>query len=177
MARKKKAPAPPPEPEILPAPALTTPTGQVIVPEGGEVVDPATASHVTLGDLMRNIRDRSDQLAAAKKLLVAEVLARMDRNAAWTMHAGKGVKLTAPSPRGEAHKGDNLHANLKPLVDAGVITQEAMDAAVREETEWKPMKGGIKKLLAAGDERVKRAIELSAEPDERPRNVRIEVEE
>lgn len=175
MARGKSAPVPA-ELECPPPMPLTTPDGDVLIPSSeGTIVKPSEASHQDLGELLRTIRDHEDQLKAAKKILNEEVLDRMDRNAEWTLRFGKG-KLTAPSPRGDGYKGEALRANLLPLVKEGVITEQALDAAVREDTDWKPMKGGIKKLLAAGDERVARAIELSAEPDERPRSVRVEVE-
>lgn len=161
----------------IPAPApLTTIKGEVVVPGTGQIIDPAGADHVVLGELLRRIRDHEDQLKAAKRLVNAEVIARMDADACWTMGFGAG-KLSAPSPRDVLYDGDRLKANLKPLVKTGKISKKAMEAAVRPETVQKPMKGGIKKLLALGDEDVTKAVEMSSEPDERPRTVRVEVQE
>lgn len=176
MPKKKKAP---PERHIdIPwgAPALTTLTGEVVVPVVGEVFKPVDVDHVTLGEALRFIRENEDQLKAAKKIIVGEVLARMDHKATWTLQFGPG-KLTAPSPRRDPlYVGDRLHANLKQLVADDVIDEDALTAACKKEVEYKPMKGGIKKLKALGEERIDQALELAAEPDERPRSVRVELD-
>jgi hypothetical protein len=161
----------------IPEPApLMTPGGHVIVPGSGEMFRPVEVDHVTLGEYLRRLRDLEDQIKVAKRAVMTEVLARMDHKASWTMQFGPG-KMTAPSPTNEPdYVGDRLHANLEQLVADGVIGEEAALAACKEDLKWKPMKGGIKKLKALGDEKVEQALELASEPNEKPRTVRIELD-
>lgn len=96
------------------------------------------------------IRDFEDTARAAKRLIDAEVIGRLDANARWTVEAGP-YKLSAPSPAPETRvDAQELRGRLEELVADGVLSIAAVDAAVEVVTEFKAKAAGVKALVKLG---------------------------
>ncbi|MBA3688442.1 MAG: hypothetical protein H0W81_06410 [Chloroflexi bacterium] len=130
---------------------------EVAFPITGEVLDLSTADTGKLARARDEILDIERQFREVKHALDAEVLARMDRAAKWTLRAD-GLKLEGTSPgRKSWYDGPALREALMGLVDAGVIDVAAADAAVETVVTYKPSVRGIKALRKLGGE-VEQAI-------------------
>lgn|SRR5512146_113894 len=158
----------------IPAPTPWVADGAVVIQGTGELLDIREADANTLGRLLVQLRSIKDQLEGVKHLVDEEIVARMDRNAEWTMHVG-GIKLTAPGPDQTEFKGDLLRANLLPLVESGKISASALEAAVEEVIDYKPRKRGINALLKLGGQ-IAKAVRHAEVPKDSRRNVRFEIE-
>lgn len=144
----------------------------VVDPQSGEVVF-LDAPVEALGDYLKSVREFESLLKEAKALVNAEVVARMDKAACWTVHS-QGVKLSAPSPAPvEKFDGPALHEALAPMVELNVITVEALDAAVETVVEYKPHLKGLNALRKLGG-RVAEIIAEHTSEDEKKRYVRVD---
>lgn len=120
-------------------------------PATGEELDLSLCSDATLANLRDMIRDAEDEQRQAKRQIDAEVLARMDRNAKWTIKTEGGLELTAPSPASKSeYDAGALHAALMAFVDDGLLSVEAVDAAVEQVLTYKPRVRGIEALRKRG---------------------------
>ena len=141
---------------------------QVVHPVTGELL---TVDHSTeaLAQYLLDVRDLETGLRVDKKAVTTEILRRQDRAASWTTHAGS-LKVSGQSPAPmEVFDGLELRNALGLLVDAGVITVEAMDAAVVTEVKYTPRKAGIAALRKLGGE-VKKVVDglaVEREPERR----------
>jgi hypothetical protein len=103
----------------------------------GELIDPKSASAEALAQYMTNVQSIREDLAAAEAIVSDELVARMDRDAKWTLHVGDPKvqvwEITAPSPTAgtEVYPPDVLETELRALVDRGTITVDAADAALK----------------------------------------------
>lgn len=124
-----------------------TATPIVVHPDTGEVIDLATATAEQLGDVKTAIRALEDRARHAKRLLDEHILAMMDRQAKWTLHAGS-YKLTgqSPAPKTEIPDPAALKAALSELVDQGVLDAGAVDTAVETVITYKPSVRGLNAL-------------------------------
>jgi len=116
----------------------------------GEVValTDATAEHIAA--TRDRILDLESQLREAKTMMDREVLARMDAEHVWTVHAGPW-KLSAPSPAPQAHyDAQAMRTDLMVLVDDGQLSQAAADRAVAEIVDYRASAAGIKALVKGG---------------------------
>src|SRR5438477_2520225 len=110
-------------------------------------VNPATAERIDLDAPSEDLASQLDEahnLEAAfkffKRKLQDELLARMDRAAAWSMKAGEyEISGRSPEPTVE-YDGNALALLLARLVDDGEVSQEAAHAAVEEVVTYKPRK-------------------------------------
>lgn len=119
---------------------------QVANPLTGELLTIANASDRDLADYLVDVRELESSIREHKSLVNRELLARMDRNASWTLPAGDW-KLSAPSPAtGEEWDGAGLYAALCDLSDSGVITMDAVNLAVTIEHVYKVRAVGVKAL-------------------------------
>lgn len=131
--------------------------GALIHPNSGQMIDPRTAEPAELADYVLAIRDWEARARTAKSMVSHELLRRMDADAEWTIREG-GFKMTGASPEQYVWDPDKLREVLKELLSEGKITAAAANAAMKREVTYKPVVGGIKKLLKLGGE-VKAAIE------------------
>jgi hypothetical protein len=122
-----------------------------------QLVNPTTGELITLdsptddlANFLADMREHESLCREAKKLVTREVVSRMDKQASWTVHAG-GLKLSTSSPAPtEEFDGPMLHEALQVLVDQGVISVEALDAAVETVIKYEPRRKGINALRKLG---------------------------
>lgn len=143
----------------------------VVSPRTGEII---TLSGTTedLGAYLADVREHESLLKEAKRLVQRELVARMDRQAKWTIHAG-GLKLSAPSPKpSEVWDGAELRAQLLALVDDDTLAIEAVDAAVEVIVDHKVHKAGVNALRSLGGP-AREIVDALAEEPEKERYVSV----
>lgn len=112
----------------------------------GETIALTEAPDDLLCEALAEIDDRRRELADARRLIGDEVIARMDRQASWTMTAG-GRKITAPSSAPEVEwDAEMLHGVLNALVVDKVITMDAALRACEMRVEYRPLARGLAAL-------------------------------
>lgn len=143
------------------------------------LMNPATGEVVALdgptedlGQFLADLREHESMWREAKKLVTRELVARMDKSASWTLHVN-GLKLSTQSPApSEEFNGPELREALLDLVDEGVVTIEAVDAAVETVVTYKPRKAGINALRKLGG-RVVDAINAHRTETEKDRYISV----
>jgi hypothetical protein len=122
---------------------------QLVNPSTGEVVE-LDGPTESLAEFLADMREHESLCREAKKLVTREVVSRMDKSATWTLHVA-GLKLSAASPAPtEEFDGPELKEALHALVEEGVLSIEAVDAAVETVVSYKPRKAGINALRKLG---------------------------
>jgi len=125
-------------------------TVRLFSPATGEELDLATAALQQIAEVRCLIRDHEEDLRLAKRMLDAEILARMDRQAKWSWSAD-GFALSAPSPAPVTeYDAGRLRDRLDELAYNGVLERGAVDAAVELVVSYKPHPAGIKALAKLG---------------------------
>lgn len=149
---------------------LTRPI-EVMNPTTGEVLTLAAPTD-DLGGFLADVREFKELLRESERVVSQELLFRMDKGAAWTLH-GRGLKISGDSPAPvEAWDGAELRTALLELVDDGVLAVEAVDAAVETVVTYKPRKAGINALRKLGG-RVGEVVDGLAVKAEKTRSVRV----
>lgn len=129
--------------ELEPRPA------ELLNPTTGEVLS-LNAPDGELGRLLADIRDVEGILREQKRVITRELLDRFDKRACWTVYES-GVKLSGASPAPtEEWDGADLYQALNEFVDAGQLSQTAVNAAVEVTVVYKPKKAGIAALRKLG---------------------------
>jgi hypothetical protein len=145
---------------------------EILDPRNGEVVKVSEASDEWLAGFLGWVKALERQARDAKAIIRDEVIARMDRNARWTLPTPAG-KLTAPSPTVVDYDPATLRANLQELVAQGTISAEAAAQAVDyDQPKLKVSKAGVNALKRLGEPDVDDAIALATKPGSR--NVSLE---
>ena len=109
-----------------------------------------------------------------KRIVSQEIHARMDKAATWTLHL-PGLKVTGQSPAPEeTWSGPELREALYDLVERGLISVEAADAAVETVVTYKPRKAGITALRKLGGE-VAETVNRLCQQSERERRIHVTV--
>lgn len=153
---------------------MTEPSTAVIVhPRTGETLAVAEAPTGQLAEILDAIKERESELQSFKRLIADEILHRMDHERTYTAHLPGGLKLTGDGPRGDEYDGERLHAQLRTLVEEGVIGEVALRKAVSTTTEYKVRVSGVKALLKGNDERIVAAVQAAAKQNLKPRSVRV----
>jgi hypothetical protein len=125
---------------------------------GTSIVDPRTGEAVLIHDATLDqlaacrewIRDLEHTTREAKGLIDAEVVRRFDATAKWSATVA-GFKLSAPSPAPAVeYDAQELRGRLEELVADGVLSMDAVDAAVEVSVSFKPRVAGIKALEKLG---------------------------
>lgn len=143
----------------------------LVNPATGEQFD-LDAPTETLGQFLVDVREFELLVREHKKVVQRELLARMDRQAKWTEHVA-GLKLVGSSPApSDEWDGAELRTTLLELVDAGVLSIEAVDAAVETRVTYHPKKGGVNALRKLGGQ-VAQVVDQLARPVEKERHVRV----
>jgi hypothetical protein len=108
-----------------------------IADPNGEVIDVAAASTERLGLFCADLADHRERLADAERLVSEELVARLDRQALWTLRVGdptgpRQFEIKAPSPDAgtEAYDPRLLEVELKTLLERNIIVEEAARAAL-----------------------------------------------
>lgn len=122
----------------------------VVSPVTGEVLE-LTAHTDALAQYLVDVRETELLLREAKKLVSREIASRLDRIATWTLRLEGGLMVKTQSPQ-PTEEWDALAARseLLELVDEGVLSVEAVDAAFEPVVTYKPKKAGINKLRKLG---------------------------
>jgi hypothetical protein len=120
----------------------------------GEILTVADATTEQLAQFVTNQRQVRDDLSDAEAAVSAELVARLDANAQWTLRVGDPTdvqwEITAPSPTAgsESYPPDMLEVELLDLVEAGTITPYAAAKALKRQVTLKldvplnlPLKG------------------------------------
>lgn len=117
---------------------MTTTTPAVVDRTTGEVLDLADASDEQLARFCTNAQDLREELADAEAQVHRELVARLDRNASWTLRVGDPTgeaqwEITAPSPSAgtESYPPVDLERELRALVERGTITSDAARTALK----------------------------------------------
>src|SRR4051812_8842886 len=113
----------------------------VLTPLTGELVllDSPTDQ---LADWLHRIRTAEADIRDAKRAVTTELLARMDREARWTARVG-GFEVKGDGPGAVEYDAPRLRTELHLLVQAGEITEAAMDEAVEIVQTYKAKARGI----------------------------------
>lgn len=130
-------------------------------PVTGEVIELDQPS----GDLagwLEEIRDAESKLRVFKRDLQDAILARMDRDASWTLREGD-FEISGDGPGRVSYDGDELAEVLAGLVEEGLISAQAAEAACETVTTYKPKARGINALRKLGGS-VAEVIDSLAEP-------------
>lgn len=136
----------------------------VIHPSTGEILD-LSAPTDDLARWLTEARELDEAMRVEKRRVVAELLARMDREANYTLRVGDlELKGDGPEPP-MVYDGAALRLALKEFVDAEVISPDALDRAVEIVPTYKPRANGLKALLRQGGD-LARVVEAHAQPKE-----------
>jgi hypothetical protein len=145
------------------------------------LVNARTGEALTLdsptGDLARlldDIKTYEGELRDVKAAVSREILKRMDQQVSWTINLpGEGLKLTGLSPDPvKSYDGPALRDALYELVDEGLLTIDAVNAAVETVVISKPRMHAIANLRKLGG-RVKETVD--SYETETPRDRRVSV--
>lgn len=130
------APTPVAEPDAEPT-AVEATAPAVVDRKTGEVLVLEDAPDEQLAAFCTNLQDLRAELGEAEALVHQELVARLDRNASWTLRVGDPEssaqwEITAPSPTAgtESYPEVELEVELAGLVDEGTISPDAADAAL-----------------------------------------------
>jgi hypothetical protein len=152
-----------------------------INPDTGEVIDINDADQMTLtaaqnpdviglmlDTLDQNIRNAQDVRAYIGEFLIE----KMDMDATQTMHAGAfSFTVNGSSDNYETYDGDALHASLSVLVAEDIITQAAMDKAIKVKREVS--KSGVNSLRALRNFRIDVAIDDATQTAAKRRRITV----
>jgi hypothetical protein len=121
------------------AEAIAVVTTEVVDFKTGEIV-PLDASTERLAEYMSNLDEVRTALAEAAGAVSDELVARMDREASWTLRVGDPkegrqweIKGSSPTAGTETYPPDLLEVELLALVERGTITAEAAGKALRRQ--------------------------------------------
>jgi hypothetical protein len=165
--------------EIVVAPFQAS--SQLAHPLTGEVIDLVKASDEDLAGFLDGLDSDRNVIQEAKRIVAAEAIRRMDRNVEWTLRAGpyqlstrspEATTRYGPKQKREWYDGMGLRSDLLALVDEGVLTIEAVDAACEVEVICRVKTGGVNKLLKLGGE-VAQVVQRHAYPEEPSRYVSV----
>jgi hypothetical protein len=145
----------------------------IITPLTGEVVllDSPTDA---LAHWLHEVRQAEASLRDAKTLVSRELLARMDREACWTVRAG-GLKITGQAPGGVEYDPHEMRRQLAALVEADAISQRAMDEAIEEVVTLKVRAKGVNALRKLGGV-VEQAVQRACRPKDAERRISLSEE-
>ena len=109
-------------------------TAEAILAAGG-IVDLHEADMLTLAVFDENATELVRVANEARGLASDRRVDLLDQDSTWTCHEGE-YTITCPSPQAGTvgWHGECLHIILTALVDAGAVSQTAMDAAVKDVT-------------------------------------------
>lgn len=148
-----------------------TETAAVLNPRTGEVVD-LTADTAELAAYLADVRQwERDFLRGCKRAVELELIRRMDRDAKYTLRAG-GLEITGDGPGRVKYEEEVLRAQLRPLVQQDIISQDAMNAAVKEVVTYQVMARGVNALKKLGGP-VAEAVAAATRLSDDPRRVQV----
>lgn len=140
-------------------------------PVQGELV-PIDAPSERLGRLLEDVRELESNLRVAKRHVSEELLRRMDARANWTLREGPfEISGQSPAPKVE-YDAQRLLSVLRALADDGVIDPAAVEGAVKETVDYKPVVRGINALKKLGGQ-VAREIDACGQEVTRERRVQV----
>jgi hypothetical protein len=106
----------------------------------GELVDIRTAPTERLAGIVVSLQDQRVELAEVEGFISDELVARLDREAQWTLRVGdptgdRQFEIKAPSPTAgtESYRPDVLEEVLQTLIMAGTVSENAASGACRRQ--------------------------------------------
>jgi len=161
--------------------ALATTSAPFVNPETGEVIDvndeaqmlaTAQSAPEVLGLMLDTIDENIRAAQDIRAYIGGFLIERMDRDATQTLHAGAfSFTVNGSSDNYETHDGDALHASLSLLVAEDIITQAAMDKAIRVKREVS--KSGVNSLRALRNDRIDAAIDDATQTAAKRRRITV----
>jgi hypothetical protein len=116
---------------------MTEPSQELVVLDRhtGELIDPKQAETARLAAFVTDLGTIRQELSAAEGIVSDELVARMDREAMYTLHVEDGeqrweIKSQSPAAGATVYPEDMLQTELDALVDANVITDGAAARAL-----------------------------------------------
>lgn len=122
----------------------------VMDPQTGEALVLADAPTDSLAGFLDHVREIETNLREQKKAVTAEIIDRMDREAKWTGEVGDYVIKGDGPTRPTEYDAEALHAALLEYVDAGAITDAALEAAIERTFTYKAKHRGLQALTKLG---------------------------
>lgn len=118
---------------------ITVPTREITDPKTGEILDLNTVSNERLAEFTTNIQQVREQLGEMELVASDEWIARLDRNAEWTLRVGDPkdrmweIKASSPTAGSETYPPDMLEQELRALVARDTITEAAAAKALKRQ--------------------------------------------
>lgn len=147
---------------------------QLLNPVTGAVIARLAPTDV-LAAAIDEIKEMEGALRSHKRDIADEILRRMDHEATYTAHLGR-YKVTGDSRSRTEVDGAALHAGLAPLVEHGIISQRALDAAVKTETAYKVQRAGVNALKRLSNPQIDAVIAKASSPSTKARQVNVTIE-
>lgn len=141
----------------MPTTDIVTRAREAINPLTGEIVDLAAATTTDLAVERDEIRAARDRLGTWAKAVDAELTARLDKEAKRSATVGDyKLQVTGPTVKHTDEVGGR--AAMLKLVEEGVLSEAAVDAAFEEVPTIKARRRGINALHKHADPRVRETI-------------------
>lgn len=153
----------------------------LVVRSTGEVLDVFDAAQMemvarehpeAIADFLDRLDDAIRQAQAIRGEVATHLVRRMDKDATQTLHAGEfTITVNGSSDEYEKFDADKIRDGLLALVAQGVISDAAVDKAVR--VKYEASKAGLKSLAALRDPAIDQIIDDAREVAIRPRRATV----
>lgn len=154
---------------------------QFVNPATGEVIDIGDVEQMSvaarqapemLGLMLDVIDENIRQAQDARSYIGQFLIERMDADATQTLHAGEyTLTVNGGSDEYETYDAEKLRDGMMKLAAAGVISEAAVEKAVR--VKYEASKSGLNSLRALRDAAIDAAIDASREIAVRRRRVTV----
>jgi hypothetical protein len=139
---------------------------------------PITGAIVDLDDLdsiilaFDDLRESEGLIAEAKLLLAGAAAAKLDADNTRSVRVGR-LAATINAPTREVIDGARLRADLADIARDGIISQAAVDHAIKVETKFTVAKRELSKLRALGNAEVSSVIDAATTREPQSRRLTI----
>lgn len=136
---------------------VAKPVRQAVDPLSGELVDLAAQTTTDLAEARDRVREVRDAVSSWARSLDEEITARLDFEARRSVEVG-GWKVESQSPTLWETDTSALHEALTVLVNEGVLSPHALDAALQPVETVKASRRGLNALHKHADPRVRQVV-------------------
>jgi hypothetical protein len=120
----------------------------------GEAIDLDGPTESLAKDLLY-LRELDTERKSLVRAVSDELLARMDKDAKWTLHF-PGLDLTGDTPKRREYNSERVLKVLEELVTAGTINKEAAQKAIERKVSYTVKKSGVNAIKKLGGEVAKK---------------------
>lgn len=120
----------------------------------GEAIDLDAPTEALAKDLLY-LRELDTERKQLVRAVSDELLARMDKSAAWTLHF-PGLDLTGDTPKRREYKPERVLKVLEELVADGTIRKEAAQKAIERKVSYSVKKSGVNAIKKLGGDVAKK---------------------